>query len=103
VYIIGKSIISHHSLNLTKVNSYKVSNEAISDLKICSKKYFENQDLIKDSDYSNLNLEVSAGGEITNLSDFTRIKTTDDYLFYFVLVRLLRLADQEATKKLNQS
>lgn len=105
VDIIGKAIVSHHSINLNKISSYNISGEVVNYFKEINPDFFSNKKLEK---FINLKLDklflnLIPGEEINDLADEIRINTTDEYLFYFVLIRILRLADQEATRKLNGS
>ncbi|MBM7556089.1 CRISPR-associated helicase Cas3' [Halanaerobacter jeridensis] len=99
--IIGKSIISHHSINLTRVDKYNISKVAKNYLLNINAKFFTEDSLINfiNEGIDRLYLNSRASEDI---SDEIRLKTIEHYLFYFSLVRILRLADQRATKKLNQ-
>ena len=103
--IIGKAIVSHHSINLNKISAYSLSEKVIDYFKEINHNFFSNDKLEKfiNQKLDKLFLNLHPGEEITDLAEEIRIKSVDEYLFYFLLVRLLRLADQEATKKLNQS
>ncbi len=102
--IIAKSLISHHSIKLNKVNSYEISDDAKKYLEEINDKFFSNIKLKKylGQKMDKLFLKLNLGEEINDLSEQINIRTTEEYLFYFLLIRVLRLADQRATKKLNQ-
>ena len=105
VDVIAKSIVSHHSLNVNKVDHYKLSNEIKDYLQDISVNFFSNKDFEKfvNKNINKLYLILAEGEEITNLSEEIRLKDiTNNHIFYFLLVRILRLADQRATKKLNE-
>ncbi len=104
VDIIAKSIVSHHSLNVHKFNHYKLSSKVKKYLQNNSNEFFGNKELVKfiNGNINQLYLNLYKGEEITDLAEEIKIKTTKDYLFYFLLVRILRLSDQRATKKLNE-
>ena len=99
--IIGKTIVSHHTLNVNRFNKYKINNEAIDYLININNNYFISKELI---DFicdkkAGLNLEEEVGDNFINEIE---VEWDDEFLFYFVLVRILRLSDQRATKKLNE-
>ncbi|RCW49885.1 CRISPR-associated helicase Cas3' [Halanaerobium sp. MA284_MarDTE_T2] len=102
--IIGKSIVSHHSINLNKISSYSISEEVINYFTKINHNFFSNDELGKfmNQKLDKLFLTLKPGEEITDLADEIRITSTDEYLFYFLLIRILRLSDQEATKNLNK-
>ncbi|WP_281098773.1 CRISPR-associated helicase Cas3' [Halobacteroides halobius] len=101
VDIIGKAMISHHSLNLNRTDKYTISTTVKKHLLNINADFFTEKDLTQfiNKRADRLLLSLSVGEDI---SDEIRVRSINQYLFYFVLVRILRLADQRATKKLNQ-
>ncbi|MCK8816755.1 CRISPR-associated helicase Cas3' [Natroniella sulfidigena] len=101
VEIIAKTLVSHHSLNVSETNKFKLSTEVKRYLEEVSGDIFTNKGL---AEFINANLdELYLEQKIAeNISDDLRIRSVNDYLFYYLLVRLLRLSDQRATKKLNE-
>ncbi|MGM0472420.1 MAG: CRISPR-associated helicase Cas3' [Bacillota bacterium] len=99
VDIIGKAIISHHTLNVIRFNKYHISNQALDHL--ISDDCFGSQELIKfiDAKKKRLNLKERTGEDFL---DEIEVEWGNEFLFYFILVRILRLSDQRATKKLNE-
>lgn len=96
VDIVGKAIVSHHSLKIKGTSQCKIDKKAIDYLNEINQDFFE-EDI---AEFISSN-GIEQIGEIDLLDDI-RVRKTAEYLFYFVLVRLLRLSDQRATKKLNQ-
>jgi CRISPR-associated endonuclease/helicase Cas3 len=100
--VITKAIIAHHSLQASDCDGYKVSEEAINYLLTINNLVFSEEELTEliAENYSLFSLKESS---YFSVSRYTKqINKVDHYLFYFVLVRLLRLADQRATRKLNE-
>ncbi|SJZ90980.1 CRISPR-associated helicase Cas3' [Selenihalanaerobacter shriftii] len=99
--IIAKSIVSHHSLTVSETGEFKISKNAIEYLTIINKDYFIEEDLTNFINSNNNELYLVQKFK-EDISDEIRIRNVSQYLFYFVLVRILRLSDQRATKKLNE-
>jgi CRISPR-associated endonuclease/helicase Cas3 len=97
--IIGKAIISHHSLSVNRTDQYKIDKRAAAYLSNINQDFFVEEELIKFINDKDLILQERSG---VDLLDEIRVRKVDQYLFYFILVRLLRLSDQRATKKLNE-
>jgi len=95
--IVGKTIVSHHSLNIKGTVKYKITKKAINYLSNINRDFFIADELIE---FINARGVDQRG--IVDLLDDIRVIKTEQYLFYFILVRLLRLSDQRATKKLNE-
>ncbi|MFW6028816.1 MAG: CRISPR-associated helicase Cas3' [Halanaerobiales bacterium] len=100
--IIAKSIVSHHSLQTSDFKGYQLPNDVREYITDMTSEFLNNNELsnfiIKHRQY--INIEQTS---YANLSRY--LEVIDDYngyIFYYTLVRILRLADQRATEEVNK-
>ncbi|MFW6237792.1 MAG: CRISPR-associated helicase Cas3' [Halanaerobiales bacterium] len=99
--IISKAIISHHTLNNTYCDEFRVSENAIDYLLAKSPEFFRDEEVVKYIERNRKNFILNSPGK--DLGELVEdVKRSKEFVLYFILVRILRLSDQKATKKLNE-
>lgn len=96
--VITKTIVSHHSINHDKIRSFLIK-ENVRDY-LVKNLNFTNQRLNEFIKEHVNTLKLKKSCEKTFDTQGSLI-TPNDYLLYFLLVRILRIIDQEATSKIN--
>lgn len=99
--VIGKTIVSHHSPTLTETGPYKLMESVREYLSKGSRDFFTYKEM---ADFINRNIDELILEQKVNeiISDELRLYDIKYFIFYFILIRILRLADQRATQKISQ-
>jgi len=99
--VIGKAIVSHHSPVVKETGPFILSKKTREYLSSINKEFFSYE---QTADFINTNIKelILLQKVRDSISDELRLNDIKYFFFYFILVRILRLADQRATQKLNE-